>query len=233
MNNKNLALGITLGILVPVGVLASNLTLPFTFTAGTPIRASEVNANFAAIQTAVNSKLDSSEPRARNGSRLQLLALRSADGMSVPLTVMEPFSVPFFDSTLHTYCYPAIATDAVVRCLPSGLNNLPTGAPGYYFTDAACQTTPLYYSEVAKPYGADRVPGMPVATGSYTRVVGTQPDGGAAIEVRLPVRYTGPLYTVGTGGNCLPTTTSTPLYQPGSTVVPASSFEPILGGVLN
>jgi hypothetical protein len=50
MNSKelrNLALGLALGLL-GAGALAG-VSLPHTFSAGSPIRAAEVNANFAAL----------------------------------------------------------------------------------------------------------------------------------------------------------------------------------------
>jgi hypothetical protein len=45
-------------VAVPVLSLASDLTTPNTFTSGTLIQSAQVNANFAAVQTAVNSKQD-------------------------------------------------------------------------------------------------------------------------------------------------------------------------------
>jgi len=48
---RNLALGLALGFL-GAGVLAG-VSLPHTFTAGNPIRAGEVNANFAALNNAL------------------------------------------------------------------------------------------------------------------------------------------------------------------------------------
>jgi hypothetical protein len=45
-------------VAVPVLSLASDLTTPNTFASGTLIQSAQVNANFAAIQTAVNSKQD-------------------------------------------------------------------------------------------------------------------------------------------------------------------------------
>jgi hypothetical protein len=41
-------------VVVAAVALASNVTLPFTFTAGTTARAADVNANFTAVKTAVD-----------------------------------------------------------------------------------------------------------------------------------------------------------------------------------
>jgi hypothetical protein len=49
---RHLIVGFTVGA-VGLSALAS-VTVPFTFTAGTPIKASEVNANFTALKTAVD-----------------------------------------------------------------------------------------------------------------------------------------------------------------------------------
>jgi hypothetical protein len=45
-------------VLTPVLVWASSLTIPNSFSTGTTISSSQVNQNFAAVQTAVNSKQD-------------------------------------------------------------------------------------------------------------------------------------------------------------------------------
>lgn len=52
---QGLMVGLVLGLMTAGGIsLASNVTLPFTFAAGTPAKASEVNSNFAAVKTAVD-----------------------------------------------------------------------------------------------------------------------------------------------------------------------------------
>ena len=54
---KLMALKIVLSVLMPLGALAADLTIPNTFVPGTPIKASEVNANFTAVK-AVFASLD-------------------------------------------------------------------------------------------------------------------------------------------------------------------------------
>jgi len=49
-------LGVVACIAVHARVIAAPMTVPNTFTAGTPARAGEVNANFSAVVTAVNDK---------------------------------------------------------------------------------------------------------------------------------------------------------------------------------
>ena len=50
---RNLVLSVVLAVLVPLGVLAANLTIPNTFTPGTPINASEMNATGLLISWAI------------------------------------------------------------------------------------------------------------------------------------------------------------------------------------
>jgi hypothetical protein len=56
MKSKISLLGLTagLGMALSTALIAGSVTLPNSFTAGTPARASEVNANFSAVATAVN-----------------------------------------------------------------------------------------------------------------------------------------------------------------------------------
>ena len=67
------------GVLVSLSatLLASNVTLPYSFTAGTPARASEMNANFAAVKTAIDD----------NNARLTVLESRvpAAGAVSVSM----------------------------------------------------------------------------------------------------------------------------------------------------
>src|SRR5579863_1294606 len=49
-------------VLTPAVIYAANLTIPNTFTSGTPIQSAQVNANFTAVQTAVNAKQDANSP---------------------------------------------------------------------------------------------------------------------------------------------------------------------------
>jgi hypothetical protein len=69
MNMKQVVrLGLGIAIAISTGVIAGPLTIPNSFSAGTPARAAEVNANFNAVATAVND----------NNSRLTTLEAQSA-----------------------------------------------------------------------------------------------------------------------------------------------------------
>lgn len=52
--NKHIWTSLIVGLVIAGGAVASNVTVPNTFLPSTPARASEVNANFAAVSTAVN-----------------------------------------------------------------------------------------------------------------------------------------------------------------------------------
>src|SRR5205814_5028715 len=118
---------------VPLAVLASNLSIPFTFSSGQPIRSADVNANFAAVQTAVNSKLDVSAAPFVSGTRLKLVGVRSPDGMAFGIPIL------IYDSMLGVYCQPQFADDRMLHCLPNSANTFPS-----YFADSACNV-PLYF----------------------------------------------------------------------------------------
>ncbi|MEM7543090.1 MAG: hypothetical protein AAF384_16120 [Pseudomonadota bacterium] len=49
---------VALGIFVPVWLIASSISLPNSFTPGTVADANEVNANFQAVETAVNDNFE-------------------------------------------------------------------------------------------------------------------------------------------------------------------------------
>src|SRR4051812_30683206 len=123
MSKRNKWLGIGLALLAPVVVAAANLSIPNTFTPGTPIRSSEVNANFAAVQSAVNSKLDSSQATFIGSARLAAFGYRTSDGATT--------GWGFFDRTLGTNCSPAPATDGTMRCMPGFVEQL-VGYQGVY-----------------------------------------------------------------------------------------------------
>lgn len=136
--------GIILAILLPVVVWAGNLILPFTFQSGTPIRASEMNANFAAVKQAVD-ELDarvsgSGTGLLRSGTRLKQITLEGADGVSAT----GVFSFPiFWDSQLHTACL--VAGFRYTHCLPA------PGA-GVAFSDPACSNQVGYVYDTGQNF---------------------------------------------------------------------------------
>lgn len=214
MTNKNFVLGIVMGVLIPVGVLASNLTLPHTFTAGTPIRAAEVNANFAAVATAVNSKLDSSAAGTKSGSRLKVIGYRSADGLAMP-------SYDLFDSQLGVYCQPFVATDGLVRCLPIDS----------FYADVYSTPTCASASQLSIANQSASLPGYPPANTLYIRDTAAALDAGVTgFVVRALVPYSGPTY-VWSGGSCVSFSPPWPVYASGATV-PPSTFQELTVGPL-
>jgi hypothetical protein len=54
-------------VLTPAVIYAANLTIPNTFNAGTSIQSAQMNANFQAVQTAVNTKQDATVVTCPNG----------------------------------------------------------------------------------------------------------------------------------------------------------------------
>lgn len=111
-----------LGLLIPVVIWAANAVLPFTFSSGGAIRASEINANFSALRDAVNA--------GSSGSRLKFFALRGADG-----SVFEsPLGLGTFtfawDSQLQISCTPR-------RCGPDFACCAPITQAGL-FSDSTC-----------------------------------------------------------------------------------------------
>jgi len=52
--NKHVWISVAVGLVIAGGAVAGNVTLPNTFQPNTPARASEMNANFTAVRTAVN-----------------------------------------------------------------------------------------------------------------------------------------------------------------------------------
>jgi hypothetical protein len=206
---------IGLGVLVPVVVLASNLTLPYSFTPGTPIHASEVNANFAAVQAAVNSKLDADAGVFRSGSRLVSFGFASTDGLRYPVS-------SFFDTVLGAYCGPGIATDSTLRCLPAATYAFS------FFSDATCTTwlnVPTTNPSASYPSPTWRVP-----TATYVSTAPT--DGGAGTEIHNAVLFTGQVYTYGSYVNdagvpmsgCVPTTVTGQMLYTAGTIVPPTNM---------
>jgi len=205
MTNRNLLLGITLGVLVPATVLATDLTLPFTFSAGTPIRASEMNATLIAIQTALNSKLDASANLTHSGTRLKSFGLTSADGMSA----VHGGSQLFFDSQLGIYCstdYPD--SNGVLRCLPIG-----DVAAGYFSQSTCAAAAELFVH--GSYYGQQA--GWPAQTTFYNAKMTSQ-----GVEVRTSEPYVGTVYAADALGTCVVVNPGVQLYRPGSLVAPAT-----------
>lgn len=103
--------GVLVGLLVPAVIFAGNAVLPFTFTSGSPIRASEMNANFEALRAAIN--------LGNSGTRLKYLTWRSPDGARLPVGG----AYGFWDSQLRVECRPRFYGAAGLtggRCLPIG-----------------------------------------------------------------------------------------------------------------
>ncbi len=63
---------------LPVVVWAANLTIPNTFTTGSSVSSSQMNANFAAVATAVNTKQDVTTMSCSGGQALTAIANGSA-----------------------------------------------------------------------------------------------------------------------------------------------------------
>lgn len=153
--------GIVMLLAVPAVVWAGNLVLPFTFSPGTPIRASEMNANFTALKGAVDD-LDSRLSAAgvgvyKSGSRLKLMAIESNDGFAGPsasLTIISGTGELFWDDELKTACLrldSSAYSSFRGRCVPPRLFGT-----GSAFTDSACQSrvaTPAIDDAVFAPEG--------------------------------------------------------------------------------
>lgn len=114
MNRRFTLVAIAGALLVPFAVWGSDVTLPFTFQSGTPIRASEMNDNFSAVKTAV-----AALGAVRSGTRLKSVAYVSADGFSSPVGI--------WDDQLKTSCS---VTGSQRYCVPQSVSAL--------FTSSAC-----------------------------------------------------------------------------------------------
>lgn len=111
MSRRSMWPGILVSLLVPAVIFAGNAVLPFTFTSGSPIRASEMNANFEALRAAIN--------LGNSGTRLKSPKWRSADGAQVPLT---GFQTGWWDAQLKFECTPFFSVNGGRyggRCLPN------------------------------------------------------------------------------------------------------------------
>lgn len=130
--------GGVLSLLVPALVFAG-VNLPFTFSAGTPAKASEVNANFVALRDGL----------ATSGTRLKIATVHSVDGLRSPLN--QPY---FYDSVLKTVCTPT-ATDTDVRCMP-----VVTAKFKSLYSDAECSH--ILYGAASTPVGFGSAAQMPI-----------------------------------------------------------------------
>lgn len=159
MNRKSWWLSCIAAVAVPSVIYAGTLTLPHLFTSGTPIMASEMNANFEAVKQAIARTFSS-------GTRLRALILKSSDGVSLPA------SSTFWDSTMSTLCSPSSAGPGTYRCLPYSTGSQST----QHFADAACA------QQVVIADGTNSLLGLPA--NSYAMVRMSQSDGGFSNEVR-------------------------------------------------
>lgn len=108
MSRRSMWPGILVSLLVPAVIFAGNAVLPFTFTSGSPIRASEMNANFESLRAAIN--------LGNSGTRLKQLAWRFSDGARFNLTGLDAM---FWDSQMKVQCRPTSVTVRSGRCLPN------------------------------------------------------------------------------------------------------------------
>ncbi len=157
-NWKKILLSLVGGLLVPASIYAANATLPHTFSAGTPIRAQEVNANFTALRDAVNTKADTGQTGASSGQRLKLVGFTSSDGLRLPSKYYTTTEDLLYDAILSMYCVPEhVPTAANTReylCIPDSYSDTRQanngdegyGSTGYYFADANCNTR-FYFAE--------------------------------------------------------------------------------------
>lgn len=174
--------GILIAVFIPLAVWAGNLVLPFTFQSGAPIRASEMNDNFAAVKQSIND-LDARVAvagLAKSGTRLKTITMESGDGASSPLTIQlsYEFAGVFWDSQLETTCIGGSAG----YCLPSG-----SGFSSHY-SDAACQAR-----IAALGPGGSLAGTLPGTSKNYLseRLL----DGGIEVrEIGLPSALAQPLY---------------------------------------
>jgi hypothetical protein len=125
-------LAVLTGLLVPLVIWAGDAVLPNTFSPGTLIKSSELNANFEALRDAVNAK--------SAGTRLKTIRVSSSDGFAQEVGLSAAGITPVWDSLLSISCRAAKVAGAGVRCVPA------YSSTGY--SDAAC-THPIAYLEHA------------------------------------------------------------------------------------
>ena len=86
--NKKVIVGTLVGCLfgATIGYSASAVNLPHTFTAGTPIKASEVNANFSALsQEIANVKSAALSNKSSNFSEMAITPISAAVGSTITI----------------------------------------------------------------------------------------------------------------------------------------------------
>jgi hypothetical protein len=226
-------------MLVPASILAANATLPHSFSAGTPIRAEEVNANFASLRDAVNTKADaaSQAPVAlTSGQRLKLMGFSSPDGLRVPM-ISNDGQLLVYDTNLAMYCEPGLVKTSPATqeylCVPISYSTAlltpsgpvahgPDSPPDYFFADASC-TQPLYLYDTPPPAG------MP-ASQKYVRT--TDANGLFHLYQANTDGISRTAYRGNTDGSgCVPDTASYVFYTKGSEV-PVSSLARMTAGAL-
>lgn len=132
MKRNHQALGLLLAVLMPLIVVAGNL--PYTFSSGSVIRASELNTNFESLASQLATLITP-----KSGTRIEVYAHVGADSS------VSPRYVGLYDRRLGTQCEVQRAEDGKLRCLPSYLIPLVTNA--FAFTDPMCtlrETRPLF-----------------------------------------------------------------------------------------
>lgn len=132
MKRTHQALGLLLAVLMPLVVVAGNL--PYTFSSGSVIRASELNGNFEALASQLATLITP-----KSGTRIEVYAHVGTDSS------VSPRYVGLYDRRLSTQCEVQRAEDGKLRCLPSFLIPLVTSA--FAFTDPTCtirETRPLF-----------------------------------------------------------------------------------------
>lgn len=134
-----------LAIAVPAVIYAADLTLPHVFTVGTPILASEVNANFEAVRLAVNSN--------GSGTRLKVLALKGNDGFSQLITGLGLFFPIVWDSQLHISCNVLFGYCGPLRSLQNIYSDAACTAP--VFRTQSTQSPMLTVAVLASYFGSD------------------------------------------------------------------------------
>lgn len=199
MTRNHRRLSLLLALSTPLLIWAADVTLPHVFQAGGPIVADEMNANFAALRDAVNSKADRSSV-VTSGTRLKRIGFRMSDGTTEDATFLffsgaGPSHV-YFDATDNRHCFTAsFLTDSQGkgRCFPFAGYSISTN----YFSDPQC-AVPITSVARASPFP----PTAAITLAGETR---TMNDDSLAMKIENPstIRYFqvgqpfGPVYCSG------------------------------------